>query len=185
MYRSKLSPEEAFQRDTKRAGWSKWLAAKTQFDARLEQQGFTSFSQSPMLDREKQQFLSQMANDPMYQGWFLDYNEFGSARTEATVLVMKAALSDSTFVADHMDDPIWQAASEYLNGRAQVENQLRIQGGAIDSIGNRNVSQWWDKFRTNLMNVPGWDVFSNRYLDGDDDPTNTGITIGSTMSGAA
>jgi hypothetical protein len=35
------------------------------------------------------------------------------------------------------------------------------------------------------MNVPGWDVFSNRYLDGDDDPTNTGITIGSTMSGAA
>ena len=185
MYRSKLSPEEAFQRDTKRAGWSKWLAAKTQFDARLEQQGFTSFSQSPMLDREKQQFLSQMANDPMYQGWFLDYNEFGSARTEATVLVMKAALSDSTFVADHMDDPIWQAASEYLNGRAQVENQLKIQGGAIDSIGNRNVSQWWDKFRTNLMNVPGWDVFSNRYLDGDDDPTNTGITIGSTMSGAA
>lgn len=185
MYRSKLSPEEAFQRDTKRAGWSKWLAAKTQFDARLEQQGFTSFSQSPMLDREKQQFLFKMSNDPMYQGWFLDYNEFGSARTEATVLVMKAALSDSTFVADHMDDPIWQAASEYLNGRAQVENQLKVQGGAIDSIGNRNVFQWWNKFRTNLMNVPGWDVFSNRYLDGDDDPTNTGITIGSTMSGAA
>lgn len=185
MYKSSISPEEAFQKDAKNAGWSKWISAKSQFDARLAQQGFTSYSQAPALQQEKNAFLTQMANDPMYQGWFISYNDFSSQRTEGTVLTMKAALADPTFVADHMDDPVWQAASEYLNARAQVENQLAAQGGAIDSSQNTNVAQWWDTFRSNLMNVPGWDVFANRYLDGDNDPTNTGISIVPTMSGAA
>lgn len=186
LYRSKLSPEEAFQKDSKTAGWSKWLSAKAQFDARLAQMRLTSYAQSPALEQEKNAFLIQMSNDPMYQGWFIDYNDFGSQRTEGTVLTMKAALSDPVFVSDHLDDPIWQAASEYLKGRAQVESVLAAQGGGeITSLKNMNIAQWWNQFRSNLKNVPGWDVFANRYLDGDDDPTNTGVSIGTIMSGAA
>ena len=146
----------------------------------------TSYAQSPALEQEKNAFLIQMSNDPMYQGWFIDYNDFGSQRTEGTVLTMKAALSDPVFVSDHLDDPIWQAASEYLKGRAQVESVLAAQGGGeITSLKNMNIAQWWNQFRSNLKNVPGWDVFANRYLDGDDDPTNTGVSIGTIMSGAA
>jgi len=186
LYRSKLSPEEAFQRDTKRVGWSKWLSAKAQFDARLANMQLTSYSQSPELEREKNAFLTQMSEDPMYQGWWLDYNDFGSQRTEGTILTMKAALSDPSFVSDHLDDPIWQAASEYLKGRAQVESVLAAQGGGeITSLRNMSTAQWWNQFRSNLKNVPGWDVFANRYLDGDDDPNNTGVSIGTLMSGAA
>jgi hypothetical protein len=176
-YRERLSPEEAFLNNAKNAGWAKWIQADTQFKARLAQFGLSSFDQMPAIQAERQNLLISMSQDPMYRPWFNDYKEMGSSRTTSTVMLMQAALADPTFRADHADSDVWQAASQYLVGRAQVVTALGQSGGSIDSAANFSIKQWWDKYRSALDTVPGWDVFSSRYLDGDNDPINVGVSF--------
>lgn len=183
-WRERLSPEEAMLEDSKGAGWTKYLQFMEGLKARAAQMGVKSISDSPQLQSERDNFIVGMAGDPMYRAWFNDWQDFGSQRTTSTVLLMQAALTDQAFMEDHAQSPVWSAASQYLDGRAYVLNRLAESGGEITSLRNLEIKRWWDDFRSGLENTnPDWAVFANRWLDGDDNPQNPGVSFGVQMVG--
>jgi len=184
MYRESLTPEEAWFNNAINVGWAKFTQFSNQLDARAASMGYSSASKVPSLQAEKTTFVSQMKNDPMYSGWFEVYNEHSGSMAKSSVALMTTALNDSVFAEDHKDDPIWQAASEYLNRRNQVIAAMDARGGgSITSIKNRDLANWWDKCRSDLKNINGWDTFANRFLSADDDPKNPGVSYGIVISG--
>ena len=183
-WRQRMTPEEALTADAKNAGWVKYMQFKEQLDARLAQMGLKSYDYAPQLRAERDSFIAQMAADPLYGAWYRDWQEFGSSRTVSTVMMMQSALTDPTFAADHADSPVWQAGKQYLEGRAAVLNALAQSDGDITSMKNQQIKLWWDNFRADLATqVPDWGAFANRYLDGDDNPQNPGVSFGQVMVG--
>ncbi len=174
-WRERQTPNEALVNDQKNAGWNKWNKALASFDARLAAMNLPSYDYAPALKLEKDTFLLNMAQDPLYSPWFRDYKEFGSSRTSSTITFMKTALSDPGWLEEKKDSPIWQAAKQYLDGREEVLTRLSDSGGGIDSLKNRDIKEWWDTYRSNLKMMDGWDAVANRFLDGDDDPENPGV----------
>ena len=185
MWRERLSPEEALVIDAKNAGWVRVLQKKEQIKARLAEKGLTSLRQSPQLSAEMDSFIVQMAKDPLYQAWYKDWDDHTSTRTMSTIQLMQRALSDSQFVADHKESEVWIAANQYLDGRAQVINALNNSPSQdIGANSNISIQRWWDDFRANLENTnPSWAAFSGRFLDGDDNPVNPGVSFGMQMIG--
>ena len=185
MWRRRVSPEEALVNDAKNAGWVRYLRMNEQLKARLAEKGLTSFGQSPQLSAERDAFIAQMANDPLYQTWFKDWQDHGSTRTISTVQLMQRTLSDPQFVADHKESPVWSAANQYLEGRAMVINELNNSPSQdIGANSNIHIQRWWDDFRANLENTnPHWAAFSGRFLDGDNNPVNPGVSFGMQMIG--
>lgn len=182
-WRERLTGNEAFVNDQKNAGWGKWSMKLSQLDARLASMGLTSYEQSPNLQLEKQTFLANMKNDPMYSAWYRDYIEFGTSRTTSTITAMKAALADPGWIEETKDSNIWQAAKQYLSGREEVLRVLDASGGDITSMKNLEIKRWWDQYRSNLKNIDGWDAFANRFLDGDDNPQDPGVDSLVTVTG--
>ena len=174
-WRERQTPNEALVNDQKNAGWNKWNKALASFDARLAALGVPSYEYAPGLKLEKDTFLLNMAQDPLYSPWFRDYKEFGSSRTSSTITFMKTALADPGWMEEKKDSPIWQAAKQYLDGREEVLKRLSESGSGIDTLKNRDIKEWWDTYRSNLKMMDGWDAVANRFLDGDDDPQNPGV----------
>ena len=183
-WRERLTPEEAMIQDSKDAGWTKYTQFTEALKARVAEKGLKNISDSPSLQAEKDNFILQMANDPLYRAWYTDWQDFGSQRTVSTVKVMQAALLDPTFAQDHANSPVWSAAKQYLDGRAYVLNELARTGSNLTSMRNLPLKRWWDQYRADLeTSVPDWGVFATRYLDGDDDPQNPGVSYGVQMIG--
>lgn len=182
-WRERQTSNEMLVNDQKNAGWNKWSKALSQFDARLAGLALHSYDYAPQLKLEKDTFLANMGQDPMYAAWFRDYKEFGSSRTSSTITFMKAALSDPKWIEDNRDSPVWQAAKQYLDGREVVLAKLAERGGEITSLKNRHIKDWWDSYRSDLKMIDGWDAMANRFLDGDDNPQNPGVLSLTTMTG--
>jgi len=182
-WREHQTPNEMLVNAEKNAGWNKWSKALAAFDARLAGMALTSYDDAPSLKLERDTFLDNMSQDPMYSSWYRDYKEFGSSRTMSTVTLMEAALTDSVWIAEHRDSPIWQAARQYLDGRKLVIQTLDSRGGDISSLRNRDVKDWWDQYRSNLKMIDGWDAVANRFLDGDDNPKNPGVLSSNMITG--
>jgi hypothetical protein len=185
LWRERLTPEEALVSDAKNAGWVRYLQLNEQIKARLAEKGLTSLRQSPQLSAEKDSFIAQMANDPLYEAWYKDWNDHGSTRTLSTIQLMQRALSDPQFISDHKDSDVWSAAGQYLEARAYVVNELNNNPSQdINANSNIYLQRWWDDFRSNLENTnPNWAAFSGRFLDGDNNPINPGVSFGMQMIG--
>lgn len=183
-FREMQTPEMAMLESQKNAGWTQYISVMDELDALLQQRGLTSYRSPQAADLRdmKYQAIQRMANNPMYQGWYADYKDYGSVRTDNAVRVMEVALSDPEFVADHQDSPVWQAASYYLAARKMTLDALAASPEhGINNKANQQIQDWWDGQRALLINSsPEWAVFANRFLNGDDDPQNTGTQFGVT-----
>ena len=179
-YKTIASPEMLQAEDDKSAGWEIWLRARERFDVRATLKGFSTVEQWPDLLAEQDAFKANMAEDPKYQGWWIDYKDAMSERTAGTVQVFQKALAYPPFVENNKNNPVWKAAYEYLEARAYVVNELEASGStSMKSARNASLKDWWDTFRAGLKNsYIGWDVVSNRYLDGDDNPSFPGVSQG-------
>lgn len=186
-YREIQTPEQALVESQKNAGWTKFISFMDELDALLQQRGLDSYRPKAASDLRdyKRQFIEKMRTNPMYQGWYQDYIDYGSTRTLAAVQLMEEALRDPKFVEDHADDPVWISAAQYLELRRDVLTMVRESGQGLNTEDNQQIRELWDRGRQRLKNQSTkWATIANRYLNGDDDPTNPGVTIGEVLAGA-
>jgi len=185
-FREFQTPEMAWQQSMKNAGWTEYISRMDVIDSLLQQRGLSSLRQAGAEDlREmKNATIEDMASNPLYQGWYQDFKDFGSTRTMSAIRLMERALSDEQFVADNFDDDpnkvtIWEAASFYLEQRRLVLEAVRQSGKTINHRDNKDIRDYWDTQRQMLINqIDGWGTFANRFLNGDDDPVNPGVQFG-------
>lgn len=176
-FREMQKPEQAWVQSKINAGWTTYITKMDELDARLKQSGVTSYRYNPELKAEKDLLIQQMANNPLFYEWYQDYKEYGSSRTDSAITTMQAAVSNQQFMADHKESPIWQAAPQYLYHRQVVLDYLKGRTGGINASENEDIRQYWDDARAYLNQNPDWAAFSNRFLNGDEDPTQTGVQM--------
>ena len=187
-YREIQDPEQSMIESSKNAGWTEFIGFMDSLDAILQQRGLSSYRSAGAADLRdlKRQFIAKLSANPLYQGWYQDYINFGSTRTVAAVKVMEAALRDPQFVEDHEDDPVWQSAAQYLELRRDVRILLDASGSGINAEVNQQVQELWDRGRQRLINQSTkWASIANRYLNGDDDPTDPGASLSEVLAGAS
>lgn len=185
-YREIQTPEQAMVESQKNAGWTKFISFMDELDAMLQQRGLDSYRSKAASDLRdyKRQFIEKLRTNPMYQGWYQDYLDYGSTRTVAAVQLMEEALRDPQFVEDHAGDPVWTSAAQYLELRRDVLSMLADTGQGIDAKNNAQIRELWDRGRQRLINQSTkWASIANRYLNGDDDPAKPGVTIGERLAG--
>lgn len=172
-FRELQTPEMAWRESQKNAGWTAYIKLMDGLDAALKSRGLDSYRSAAAADlREmKKQAIEQLRVNPLYAGWYDDYRDFGSTRTINAVETMRAALADETFVEDHKESPVWQAAAQYMAYRQKVLEGLKARGTGIDNNDNQDIRNYWDTVRADLISqYNGWGTFANRYLNGDDNP---------------
>jgi len=176
-FRERQTPDQSWAQSRTNAGWTAYIAKLDELEARLKQQGFNSFRQSPELKAERDQFLASMAGNPLFKEWWQDYKEFGSSRTLSSISVMQAALANEKFMKEYGNTPIWSAAQQYLYHRQIVRDALATREGSIDNNDNEDIREYWDDARAFLKQDPEWTSFANRFLNGDDNPEDPGVQV--------
>lgn len=179
-YREIQTPEQAMVETQKNAGWTKFISFMDEMDVILQQRGLQSYKAAGARDlvNYKKQYVEKLRTDPLYEGWYSDYMNFGSTRTISAIKVLEAALRDEKFVEDHADDPKWQSAYQYLELRREILLALEQSGSGINTKKNAQIRWAWDAGRQRLkMQSTQWASIANRYLNGDDDPVNPGVTL--------
>lgn len=177
-FREAQKPEQSWAQSRTNAGWTAYISKMDDLEARLKQSGVDSFRQNPTLKAERDQFLADMSNNPLFYEWWQDFKEFGSSRTLASVSLMESALSNEKFMAEYGRTEVWTRASEYLYHRNIVMNALAGREGGIDNSDNEDIRNYWDQARAFLKQSPEWTAFANRFLNGDDDPQSPGVQFG-------
>lgn len=183
LFREMQTPEEALAQAQRNAGWTEYISRMDYLDSLLQQRGLTSYrsAQAEDLRQMKNATLAELRDNPFYAGWYADYQDQGSTRTEGALRLMERALSDQQFVDDHADSPVWQSAYEYLQYRGMVMDMLAQSGAGINAKGNEYIREFWDNRRQELINKStDWSAFANRFLNGDEDPENLGVQFGVT-----
>lgn len=189
-FRELQTPEMGLVESQKNAGWAEWLSKVGVIDSLLQQAGYTSYRSAGAAQyrQMKEAVTNEMMQDPLFQGWAGDKEDIGGTRTRSAIRLLEAALSDKTFVEDNFTDDgqmntIAEASWYYLSIRKRVVDALASTGKGINHDDNIQVRNFWDEQRQSLINqVPGWGIFANRYLDGDDDPENPGAQLGVSYS---
>jgi len=177
-YREMQSPAQSWVQSSVNAGWATYLRAEDGFQARLRQSGATSYRQNKALGEERQQYLADLGNNPLFADWYRDYRDFGSSRNQSAIYMMETLVNNQQFMEDQADNQIWQVAPLYLQARNTTLQWLQEQGGSIDAEKNANIRAYWDGVRSDLAGYSTqWAAFSNRWLNGDDDPENPGVTF--------
>jgi hypothetical protein len=148
-----------------------------ELEARLKQSGFENFRQSPALQAERDEFLAEMAKNPLFVEWWQDYKEFGSSRTLSSISLMNRVLADEKFMSEYGNTPIWSNAQAYLYHRNVVMQELATREGSIENNDNQDIRDYWDQARADLKRDPEWTSFANRFLNGDNDPEDPGVQI--------
>jgi hypothetical protein len=92
--------------------------------------------------------------------------------------MMESVLNNERFMQDQADNQIWQVAPLYLEARNTTLAWLAERGGSIDAQKNADIRAYWDGVRADLAGYSTqWASFSNRWLNGDDDPEEPGVTF--------
>jgi hypothetical protein len=181
-YREMQTPEQAFLESSRSAGWVKFISFMDDTDALLEQRGLSSYRAAGARDllEYKKSFVQQMKDNPLYKGWYDDYITYGSTRTLKSVELMEAALRDEQFRKDHAGDPVWESAYQYLDLRRDVIQLVAESGVPYTNEANAAVRDLWERKRQELVNgSTKWAAVANRYLNGDDNPTDPGTSFDS------
>ena len=176
-FRELQTPEQSWEQSRINTGWTVYISKMDELDARLKQSGYESYRQAPELKAERDEFLAQMAANPLFQGWWQDYKEFGSSRTLSSITLMERLINDEKFMSEYGNTPIWSKAQLYLYHRNVVRQEMAGREGSIDNNDNQDVRDYWDQARADLKSDPEWSSFANRFLNGDDDPEDPGVQI--------
>lgn len=176
-FRETQKPEQSWAQSRINTGWTVYISKMDELEARLKQGGYDSFRQAPDLKAERDAFLAEMSQNPLFTEWWQDYKEFGSSRTLSSVSLMGRLLSDEKFMSEYGNSPIWVNARAYLYHRDVVRNELAGREGSIDNNDNQDVRDYWDQVRADLKRDPEWTSFANRFLNADDDPEDPGVQI--------
>lgn len=177
-FRERQTPEQSWVQSQTNTGWTLFISKMDELEARMKQMGASSIRQVPELQAEKDAFLDKMESNPLYNAWWRDYKDFGSSRTVSTITVMEQALTNEKFMAEYGNTPIWSAAQQYLTFRQNVMAELANRSGSINNSDNQDIRDYWDQARAYLKQSPEWTSFANRFLNGDEDPENTGVQFG-------
>lgn len=181
-YREMQTPEQAFLESSRSAGWVKFISFMDDIDALLQQRGLDSYRAVGAKDllEYKKLFVEKMKDNPLYKGWYDDYITYGSTRTLKSVELMEAALRDEQFRKDHSGDPVWESAYQYLELRRDVIQLVAESGKPFTNEVNEPIRDLWERKRQALVNgSTKWSAVANRYLNGDDNPTDPGTSLDS------
>lgn len=174
------SGQEAMYEAQRQAGWVEYIKFKNSLDAMLQQRGLSSYRVKDAADLNllRKQFIDNMMDNPLYEGWKNDFLTPGSTKTRSALKVISAALQDEKFMQDHQDDKTWWMATQYIAARQQVVDYIKASGEPATSPANEQVLMEWDAYRQDLMNQDiGWASIANRYLLSDDEPDDLGISF--------
>jgi len=176
-WRDLLSGPEAMRETQRTAGWVEFAKFMGSLDALLEQRGLTSYRSKAASDLNsyRKEKIALMKDDPIYEGWRIDYEDIGGDRAQKTVMVLESALSDSNFMKNRADDPMWQSAALYLEARKDVQNAL-----ANDPTDDEKdiILAEWDEFTQGLKTYSNdWAAVANRFLSADDNPIGSQSSV--------
>lgn len=179
-FREVVTPEEALRVSQKNAGWTAFMQLSAQLQALLEQRGLKSFRSAgaEQLRDMRDQAVIALRDNPLYEGWYDDYMDYGSQRTNNALEVLGKAVSDEGWMKEYGGTPIWQAAQQYLGFRNMVIEGVAQTGKSINDKSNANIREFWDTVRAQLISkYNGWDGIATRYLSGDDNPNEGGASL--------
>jgi hypothetical protein len=134
------------------------------------------------LRQMKDDMVETMRKDPRYTAWYDDYLNYASTRTNDSIKLISAALSDEKWRESHMDSAVWQPggiAETYMATREGVIAELEARNqGSIDNQKNSDLKAYWEEFRGQMEQAsPQWAALSNRYLNGDGNPEQPSVIM--------
>jgi hypothetical protein len=172
-WREILSGPESMRESQRTAGWVEFSKFMGSLDSMLTESGFTSYrvKGAAELNQARREFLDNMKNNPMYEGWRIDYEDIGGKKNEKALMLISSALNNEQFMSNKADNRTWQAAAMYMEARREVMAVVASTGKTINDEDNLAIAEEWDAFRLRLKNYDnGWAAIANRYLNADDDP---------------
>jgi len=181
-YSRMLDPREMEQERQRRFFWIKYIQMAEGQEAILEQRGLQSVNVAGAEDllQERRDFLEAAKSNPLYNAGYRDFIDGSSSRTESAVSAFQIALADEKFMEQIAKDPnkapIFEAAYLYMQRRNEVIQDVRnSKFRTLRAKGNKALADDWDAFRTALSRrYTKWGIIANRYLSGDEDPTDLG-----------
>ena len=179
-WRELISGPESMRESQRTAGWVEFTKFMGSLDALLEQRGLSSYrvKAAEDLNNYRKEKIAMMKDDPMYEGWRIDYEDIGGNKAEKTLMVLNSALNNQNFMKDKGDSGMWQNASLYLEARNQVMSALDNGGQSLPDGYKDTILAEWDEFRQNLKSRDNdWTAIANRYLGSDDDPSSQQSTV--------
>ena len=179
-WREIQSGGESMAESQRQAGWVEYIKFKGQLDSLLQQRGLATYSNKGAedLNSYRKEFINNMIENPMYEGWAVDFQSTGSSKTYSAVRTLEAALNDDGFMKDHSDDRTWQIAAEYIDTRNRLIQMVKESGVTLENDINQTLKDQWIEYRQQLINRDiGWAGIANRYLNGDDNPTMVGASF--------
>ena len=179
-WRELISGPESMRESQRTAGWVEFTKFMGSLDALLEQRGLSSYrvKAAEDLNSYRKEKIAMMKDDPMYEGWRIDYEDIGGNKAEKTLMVLNSALGNQNFMKDKGDSGMWQNASLYLEARNQVMSALDNGGQSLPDGYKDTILAEWDEFRQNLKSRDNdWTAIANRYLGSDDDPSSQQSTV--------
>jgi hypothetical protein len=179
-WRELLSGPESMRESQRTAGWVEFTKFMGSLDAMLEERGLSSYrvKAAEDLNSFRKEKIAMMKEDPMYEGWRIDYEDIGAGKAEKTLMVLNSALNNQEFMKDKGDSGMWQNAALYLEGRNQTMAALDNNGQPLTDEYKDAILTEWDEFRQSLKSRDNdWTAIANRYLGNDDDPSNQQSTV--------
>lgn len=183
-WRNVKNPAESIVDGQKAAGWAQYLRNMDSINAVLNGRGLRSLQAKGAEDLRatKDSMVETMRKDPRYTAWYDDYLNYASTRTNDSIKLITAALSDEKWRESHMDSAVWQPggiAETYMATREGVIAELEVRGqGSIDNQKNADLKQYWEEFRGQMEQAsPQWAALSNRYLNGDGNPEQPSVIM--------
>lgn len=180
LWRDTRSGPESMAEAQRQAGWVEYIKFKGQLDGLLQQRGLDSYRSKGAEDLNawRKEFIQNMRDNPMYEGWRVDWDSQGSSKTQSAIRTISAALRDPTFMADHAETKTWQLAQLYLEKRDLLIRLIQRSGVTLENDANAQLKSEWDAFRQDLINKDvGWANIANRYLGNDDNPVEPGASF--------
>ena len=180
LWRDTRSGPESTAEAQRQAGWVEYIKFKGQLDGMLQQRGLTSYrvKGAEDLNAMRKEFIQNMRDNAMYEGWRVDWDSQGSSKTQSAIQTLQIALRDPDFMADNSGSKTWQLAQLYLEKRDLLVRLVRESGVSLENDVNQQLQDEWDAFRQDLINKDvGWANIANRYLGNDDVPVEPGASF--------
>jgi hypothetical protein len=182
-WREVQAPGQADAERQRLTGWTVYRQFMDQLDARLQNAGFDSYEVAGAAEykKAKQVFVQNMSQNPDYQGWLIDFQDRGGARTNSAVRTMEMAIGDADFqklMFDGGKEGTLGAMSDYVRYRAGIIQALAATGKSIEHDDNYQFKVAWANIRQTLKNRDvRFAEIMDLYLSNDDNPQSPGTIV--------
>jgi hypothetical protein len=183
------TPQASWLQSTTSAGWAAWDAFDTSMQARMRELGITSIRSSKASEfrQRRADWIAQARVNPAFEGWYDDFYNGASARTNMSIKLLQTATQDRNWVEGHADNEVWRAggiaanylaARDWVVGTIEQRKQMDPDAGGINSSRNSDVREYWDAIRSKfIQQSPSWATVATRYLSADDDPQQPSVVL--------